>query len=542
MRCDYVTSGSGRQVHYRTAGTGPVLVMLHPSPQNSEALIPALQVFSSVCTCIAFDLPGYGLSDGLLSDEPEIADYATAILDAVGALGIDKFFIYGAATGAIVAIEIAKQWPDRVHMALIDSYGHMTDAQRKDVLDGYMPDVTARRDGGHLFTYWDMCKHLFDMFPWHSGKAADRIAMDVPPADVIHAVFLRYLQAGEGYRRAYLPAMHKEKRSHFDGLKVPTTLMRWADSVVLNLTDAMIARTLPECVSVLEAGPGFDARMAVQRDALSAFINAHQVPEHIEIEVQVPDPLDGFQRCYIDAGDMRLHGAKNMSGSGNLIVFLHGAGASYQQMIEHAQPYIGKRPVLLLDLFGHGSSIAQDDTNLGDLTCYTTALKDMFMDADEANIEIVGVGLGGAIALVLGREPAVSKVTVIDPISLTQEEKKIHCERLPSLAPAYDGTHLARAWSMVKDKALFWPWFDYRASAKLGMDANLSPRHLHSQVEDILRLSSAWRDVAELELMLDWNELIGGVSKQCQIEITITESHPCPERVEALPVKIIRQR
>lgn len=535
MRCDYVTVQSGQQFHYREAGSGPVLIMLHPSPQNSEALIPALQVFSTVCRCIAFDLPGYGLSDDLPIETPDITDYASAILDAVGALGIDKFFIYGAATGAIVTIQIAKQFPGRIHMAMVDSYGHMTDARREEVLDGYMPDATARRDGGHLFTYWDMCKHLFDMFPWHSGKAADRMAADVPPVAAIHDVFLRYLQAGAGYSRAYLPAMHKENRAHFDGLTVPTTLMRWSDSVVLNLTDAMIARDLPDCVTVLEAGQGFEARMGVQRDALAVFINEHALLGQAETDSAVFRPSGTLQRCYFAAAGLRIHGAVSRSGSGKPLIFLHGAGASHRQMMDYVKPYLGIRPIVIPDLPGHGHSVVSSEIDLSSLSLYVTLLEGLITEYDEGSIEIFGVGLGGAIALKLGSKAAISKVTLIDPVTLSLEEQQMHAERgLPDFTPEYDGTHLARAWSMVKDKALFWPWFDYRASAKMTVDADLSPERLHALTEDVLRLGAQWRNVAKLEIQLDWEGLIASARGVCEVEVSVTDQHPCHERADEL--------
>lgn len=207
MRCAYATLSNGRQMHYRAMGEGPALVLLHPSPQNSEAMIPAMSAFSELCTCIAFDTPGYGLSDPLAVAEPAIADYARAFIDGLDALGIEQCYLYGAATGAQVAIEMGKLYAERVRFVMLDSNGELTDAECADyIARGYFADVTPRRDGGHLLTYWDMCRNLFKAFPWFSEEPEDQLGLGTPPVETIHAIMLRYLQAGEDYADAYRPA------------------------------------------------------------------------------------------------------------------------------------------------------------------------------------------------------------------------------------------------------------------------------------------------------------------------------------------------
>ena len=61
-----------RQVHYRRAGTGPTLLLLHQSPQSSREFEPLMQVWGENFTVIAADAPGYGLSDplGVAQAEP----------------------------------------------------------------------------------------------------------------------------------------------------------------------------------------------------------------------------------------------------------------------------------------------------------------------------------------------------------------------------------------------------------------------------------------------------------------------------------------
>ena len=61
----YVTVGN-RRVHYRRAGKGPALVLLHASPVSSEVFEAVhFPIFAKEFTVIAIDTPGQGFSDRL---------------------------------------------------------------------------------------------------------------------------------------------------------------------------------------------------------------------------------------------------------------------------------------------------------------------------------------------------------------------------------------------------------------------------------------------------------------------------------------------
>lgn len=100
-------------LHYRIAGAGPAIVLLHVNQQSSalyremmEQLTPAMQV-------VAPDYPSHGASDPI-DYQPTIADYAHAVIEVMDDAGIDRFAILGEATGAAVAAELSGSYPDRV--------------------------------------------------------------------------------------------------------------------------------------------------------------------------------------------------------------------------------------------------------------------------------------------------------------------------------------------------------------------------------------------------------------------------------------------
>ena len=57
IKRDFITVNNGQQLHYRRSGNGLPLIMLHPSPQCSETLIPAMEIFSANYDCLALDTP-----------------------------------------------------------------------------------------------------------------------------------------------------------------------------------------------------------------------------------------------------------------------------------------------------------------------------------------------------------------------------------------------------------------------------------------------------------------------------------------------------
>lgn len=113
MRRGYVDGPYG-QIHYLHAGEGRPLVMLH------QAIMTANQfdyVFAPLIEHgfrpIAPDLPGFGLSDRTPC-EPTVADYASVVPAVLDALGIQRAAVVGHHTGALVANEVAIQYPERV--------------------------------------------------------------------------------------------------------------------------------------------------------------------------------------------------------------------------------------------------------------------------------------------------------------------------------------------------------------------------------------------------------------------------------------------
>jgi pimeloyl-ACP methyl ester carboxylesterase len=150
------TEGRFGQVHYCACGDGPALVLMHQSPTS---MIQFEKVWSLLAEkgfrVIGIDLPGFGGSDGP-EDVPVIADYAHIVPVVLDALGIAKADILGHHTGAIVATEVALQFPERINRIILNGPLPLTDDERTFFKQHLAQEKEwgPREDGSHLSEQW----------------------------------------------------------------------------------------------------------------------------------------------------------------------------------------------------------------------------------------------------------------------------------------------------------------------------------------------------------------------------------------------------
>jgi 3-oxoadipate enol-lactonase len=119
-----VTTSNGDDLGYAEAGAGErtPIVFLHGVGSDKSVWRPQLEHFGAERRAVAFDYPGYGDSDpapeGTTRD-----DYASAILSAMHALGIERAHVCGLSLGGVIAIALAARAPDScASLILADSF------------------------------------------------------------------------------------------------------------------------------------------------------------------------------------------------------------------------------------------------------------------------------------------------------------------------------------------------------------------------------------------------------------------------------------
>ena len=346
-------SVENQTVHFRMAGKGMPIVLLHASPSSSKMLVPLMLELSKKYRVIAPDIPGLGLSQPLEIPFQDCKEYASFFKKFFDHFGLRKFAIYGTATGAQIAIRYALEYREQVSQLYLDNSAHFADNQRDRILENYFPDLTPQYDGSHLMKMWTMVRDLFVFFPWCWAKDEFRLNMPMPPAMVLNMVAMDFLQAGNNYDRAYRAAFQHEKAEHVQELKVPTTIFNWEGSIIRPYIEALLKFDLPDNIKVIETPADRVLRQVKMVECIF---------ENSSGRGEVSDTLgsilyhkkQGHNYVSVLSGD--LHYYFDFSSEGKPLVLIHPLKSSGAVVFEKHN-HIGKeRPLIAFSLPNHGDS------------------------------------------------------------------------------------------------------------------------------------------------------------------------------------------
>jgi haloacetate dehalogenase len=124
------------EIHLRTAGDGPPVLLLHGFPQTHVAWHEIAPRLAEEYTVVAPDLRGYGDSTG--PADPTAADYthrrmATDMVAVMERLGFEEYDVVGHDRGARIGYRYALDHPERVRsLAVLDIVPTLETAERMD--------------------------------------------------------------------------------------------------------------------------------------------------------------------------------------------------------------------------------------------------------------------------------------------------------------------------------------------------------------------------------------------------------------------------
>ena len=255
---DTPVEGGVIQTHLRRAGSGQPLLMLHPSPMSSAFLVPVIDLAREHFAVIAPDTPGYGGTDPLPNPAQSLVEYTHWVAALLDALGLQKAFVYGSATGAQIAIEFARAFPDRTHALVLENAVHFSEQEVDDIMVNYFPSLEPKADGSHLDVAWQMANGLFRGFPWYEhleDHGKDRGLGGQPQLALVQATAMAYLNAGPDYDRAYRAAFANERAEHLAAVTVPVRVMRWAGGLLKAYADRLDGFDWPDHITLVNSGP-----------------------------------------------------------------------------------------------------------------------------------------------------------------------------------------------------------------------------------------------------------------------------------------------
>ena len=115
----------GLRIHYKRAGQGRALVLLHGSASSLHHFGPVADKLSESFDVIRPDLPGHGLTGPRKDRDYRIPAYATVVARFLDVLGVKQCAVAGNSMGGNVAWNLALDYPERVTaLILVNATGY----------------------------------------------------------------------------------------------------------------------------------------------------------------------------------------------------------------------------------------------------------------------------------------------------------------------------------------------------------------------------------------------------------------------------------
>ncbi len=211
-----------------------------------------------------------------------------------------------------------------------------------------------------------------------------------------------------------------------------------------------------------------------------------------------------MRRGFADVPDGQIHYRRFGNGTLRPLVMLHGSPGSAYSLAPLARHLADGREVYALDTLGNGDSspARMPEPDIPYLAqAHFAAIQAIGLERFDLYGYHTGTALSTEIAI---RHPSHVCRMVLDGLSIfnakttgdywaerTGSPGQQKDDHAPDIEVDYNGTQFLRAWTMVRDAHLFWPWWDRRASHRrdLGLP---SAEYLHGEVLEILKSSRTY--------------------------------------------------
>ena len=488
-------SDGERQILYRKAGSGPLIVMIHQSPTSSEEYEPLMKQWGQNFTVIAPDTPGYGLSDPINIDKPTITDFAKGLGEFLTALGVDKAAFYGMHTGSKVVVEFARLFPERTLAIYAEGVMFLTQEEKDFILGGYFADFTPQPAGGHLPKIWARMRDQLIFFPWFDRTPTGRMVYNVAPPDRLESYVVNLLRAGKNEPDAYAAAFDYTTADALVELTVPAF-------IAFSKPDPLSAQIprMPPLPDSVETDL-FENRDVSDQKAIEYLA---KFAEACEVGAGTAKPraggcwkdvvnVAGCEICLRRAGEPSAH---------RPVLILHAIGSSSARALPVIDQISRTREVIAPDFPGHG------DTGGTAFSIETTVdqLISLLDHLEIDQVDVLALETGGQIAASLASRAAsrVGRIVVDEPWLIDESEKYDLAQNIvPPMEPTYYGGYLLAAWCALRDGELFWPWYKTTKDYAILRPAHIDPQDLQDRLCEFLKAKpvypSAIRDVIHFD-------------------------------------------
>jgi pimeloyl-ACP methyl ester carboxylesterase len=449
-----------RQAHFRRAGAGPAIVLLHDAPRSSQSLLPLIQALASSGTILALDLPGYGASEGLGVERPTIDDYADSTIATLAALGVARCVLVGVGVGGCVAAEIAQRSPDMIVAVIVVDARNSATPRTEDDLARECPPLIPGYDATHLIRHWFAVRDALVFSPWWDRRPETRLHGDLPDPDGLHQILLERLGAGERYADGLRASSGYDLAGALAGLGDRAHELQTVD----------LAQLVPLIASLAKhaaATPPPPAR-AGRKGRMS--------------------------RAYVDTPYGQTLIRFREEAEGRPVILLHASPVSGLTLEGLVDGMAGSRPVYALDTLANGESDKPDlaahpqfaRPSMAEFADWLLAVLDgLGFD----RVDLYGSHTGAMISLEAAiRAPERVASLILDGVTMHDEaeSEEIFGGYFADIRPRQDGGHLLTCWTQMQDVTLWHPWF-VRDAGHISEFPIISPSQIHGHVVEMLK-------------------------------------------------------
>ena len=115
----------GLRMHYKRAGRGPALLLLHGTTSSLEHFDRASAILQKSFDVIRPDLPGFGLTGPRPHGDYRVVTYAATVAEFMKKLNIPHYAVAGNSLGGNVAWNLALDYPERLRaLVLVNATGY----------------------------------------------------------------------------------------------------------------------------------------------------------------------------------------------------------------------------------------------------------------------------------------------------------------------------------------------------------------------------------------------------------------------------------
>lgn len=481
---------NGRRVHYRKCGSGPVLLMVHQSPRSSAEYEKLALKWGRSFTCIAPDSPGYGQSEPLRLLAPKINDFGDGLIEFLDVLGVKEVAVYGFHSGGAIAMNAHVRNPGRFTALACGGYPIWSKDEMALYASGYLPSFKPTGYGEHLTWVWSRILEQSWFFPWFKTQSSTRLPNAHEDLIRVHAQVMELLDAGDEYQHGYRAVLSAPSDIP------PATETHNPVLIATYQGDPLLIHLdrLPE----LPAGwiTGSAANPAELEDLFGEFLKKYPAPNIASFSAD-------SDRGFISVETAHFDGV--IQWSGNLAaskLVLHNVGESME--------LIRDDDALVIDLPGHG--LSSDISASATLADWAEVIKTALINLKATQIKCVsGDQLSALLAL------AIAKTIGADCVCATNAHIPVDGDRWqaaqPDLTPDRYGSHLTKAWQVVRASQFFWPWFEAKkANAIEFTESDVDPEYLALAHRALLRARSS-SALSNLLLSADKLELVKNAPK-----------------------------